>query len=554
MRCNEGDMRLIGLGLLWGMTTLAIAQEPGLDTGARPLLEQRNYQQLPGSGEVLDWLRQWAERAENARYLEIGRSAGDRPIGALLVSADSTFLDHAETGSQPDADGDVAPDESRLRIMIVGGQHGNETASPEAVQRLAYELLAGELGKFPQQADIILVPAANPDGRNLGQRENANNVNTNIDYILLTQPESRALSQAIKRWQPHTVLDVHESESFKKETLAQQGYITNFSIQYEVGFEPNIDRRLREFGTEQFMPSLLKSAENNGLRASRYIKEIVDINAPVTHGGITLRNFRNYSGFHHIFSVLVEGRIDPPEGDSPTPPNIRHRTNELSRSIATYLREAVAMHNEIIERTTAARDDWQGLVGHGQLALASEYTLDPAQPLIEISMQEIGSDEQVKVEFENHGKVVTLKTIDPPSAYLVTDHQDRIAELLARHSLDYQRINKSFRFRGVQREMDNIEIMPLSRGKGRYKVSLRLQDNDAEIRAEKGDLWIGLDQPYGRLIPLLLEPLSSNSIFQEQDYVSMIREGTFFIVPVSAENSQLGPVRTDTTPDSPETR
>lgn len=496
----------------------------------RPPLVQHDYSHLPDNDAIQAWMRDCAATSANAEYLLLGQSAGGRDIGAIVISTQGTFLEQVRA-QQTILENNV----ERLRVMITGGQHGNETASPEAVQQLVYELLAGELQHLPQQADIIIVPIANPDGRDLARRENANGVNTNIDYILLSQSESRLLSAALRRWQPHAILDVHESEAFKKDTLARQGYITDFAIQFETGFEPNIDIRLREFGVNQFLPRLLKAAEQHGLHARRYIMEIEDINSPITHGGLTLRNFRNYAGFHNIFSTLVEGRVDPPEGDYPTPRNIQHRTSQLYQSIHAYLQEVLAQREDIQELTTAARRSWQGLAGCGQLALVSAYETDPDQPRIGINLKAIESGTDVMLEFDNHARVVTRTTLAVPRAYLVREHQDRIAELIERHGIVYQRVvDTQFGVSVRQRTIREFTITPPSRPEGRYKVEMQLDECDSDLQVIPGDLWIDLAQPQGRLVPLLLEPQSSTSIFQEADFVQLLTRGSFFIVPVTA--------------------
>ena len=501
----------------------------------RPPLVQHDYRHLPDNDAIQAWMRDCAARSANAEYLLLGQSAGGRDIGAIVISAQPAFLEQARTQKPvPAADGE------RLRLMITGGQHGNETASPEAVQQLVYELLAGELQHLPQQADIIIVPIANPDGRDLACRENACGININIDYILLSQSESRLLGAALRRWQPHAILDVHESEAFKKDTLALQGYITDFAIQFEIGFEPNIDIRLREFGERQFLPRLLKTAEQHGLRASRYIMEILDISAPITHGGLTLRNFRNYAGFHNVFSVLVEGCVNPPDGDYPTPDNIQHRTSQLYQSIHAYLQEVLAQREDIQELTAAARRGWRGLAGSGQLALVSAYETDPVQPRIGINLKAIDSGADVMIEFDNHARVVTRTTLAVPHAYLVCAHQGRIAELLERHGIVYQRVvDTQFSVNAHQRTIRELTITPPSQPVGRYKVDLQLDESDGNVQAMPGDLWIDLAQPQGRLVPLLLEPQSSTSIFHEAEYVQLLTRGRFFIVPVTAVEPRL---------------
>lgn len=525
LRWIGGFMRLIGIGLLWSIITTAVVQDGAKGKVFKPLLEEQNYFTLPTSSDVVDWLESWSEHSAHAQYVEIGRSVGGRPIGALFVSAAQDFIGSAKAG-----DGDSPGDSDRLRVLLVGGQHGNETASPEALQRVIYELLAGELQGLPEKMDIILVPIANPDGRDLGIRENAASVNTNTDYILLSQPEGRVLRQVIDKWQPHSVLDVHESEAFKKETLAQQGYVTEFSIQYEIGYEPNIDKRLRQFGTEEFLPLLLQRAASHRLQARRYIKEIFDINRPVTHGGITLRNFRNYAGFHNIFSVLVEGRIDPPEGTYPTPANIRSRTHDLYFGIASYLQEVLAKSDRIKTLTAAARKDWHGLAADNKIVLKSEYTKDPTQPTITIPLKEIGSNKQIHLDFSYHGEVVTLETMPLPAAYLVTAYQDRITELLDHHGIEYQHVDEQFSVKGVARYLDDIRIIKPPLGKGRNEIELETRNRAEMVTARPGDVWINLSQNEARLAPLLLEPQSTTSIFGEPEHTAMLNEGKFFIV------------------------
>ena len=528
-------MRLISLGLFWCMATLCLAQDigdkPNESPGQQPLI-QSNYQQLPSNNGIINYLKQLANFSKYASYVQLGESAGGRPIGGLLVSADTEFLNSAQKKKIPEKQNQ----EERLRVLIVGGQHGNESAGPEAIQQIIYEILVGSLsdssGNYLSKMDLIIIPNANPDGRDLNIRENANGVNTNTDFILLSQPESRALREALIKWQPHTVLDVHESRAYKEESLALQGYVTVFEIQYEVGFEPNIDVRLREFGIDEFLPGLIKKVEAKNLRAARYIKEIIDINLPVTHGGITLRNFRNYAGFHHSFSVLVEGRLDPPEDDYPTPLNIKNRTDELYISVEAYLQQVYETSDRIKTLTTMAKTDRKGLSPNYQLVLESEYGVDPAQPQIQIPLLDMRQNKIVDIEFNYHSQVLVNNSFSVPEAYVVTKYQDRIANLLTHHGIASKRVKNAFHFDGVKRTISQLKsIAPLS-GKGRYEVTFQMTSEPGQVEVQPGDLWIILDQPDGRLVPLLLEPASTTTIFEEKNYVNTLSEGMYFVTPI----------------------
>lgn len=510
----------------WGLILAALFFSSGaLAASTLPVipLAANDYQELPDNAEIIEYLRTLAASSEHASVVTLGQSAGDRPIAALLISPDNSLQKKQAAPAK------------RLRMMLVAGQHGNESAGPEALQRIARELLGGELKAIAQNTDIILIPNASPDGRDLDlSRENANGVNTNTDYILLTQPEGQALSRALTKYRPHTVMDIHESKAYKEESLAQQGYITEFDIQYEVGFEPNIDKRIRDFGVDEFLPALLSRAESEGVTARRYILEIVDINAPITHGGITLRNFRNYSGFHDSLSTLVEGRLDPPEGDYTSPGNIRERTQELYASVAVYTRQVAAMRKQITQLVGKSRKSWQGPVGNGALALESEYTLDPQKPKLKVPLQNIETGKIELKAFSYHGKVVTLENFQPPSAYLVTEYQDRIADLLDRQGISYRRLEEAGKYPGEARTISNLVVTPPPRDKGRYTVKLQLERSPDEVEAQAGDLWIDLNQSDGRLVPLLLEPKSSTSIYKEPDYTDMLDEGAFYIFSINA--------------------
>ena len=51
-----------------------------------------------------------------------------------------------------------------------------------------------------------------------------------------------------------------------------------------------------------------------GLDAREYVGEITDIEQPITHGGLSLKNLRNRAAMEGAFSLLLENRLDPSIG------------------------------------------------------------------------------------------------------------------------------------------------------------------------------------------------------------------------------------------------
>lgn len=76
--------------------------------------------------------------------------------------------------------------QSPRRIYLSTGIHGDEPAGPLA----ALELLRAN--RWPATAEIILLPCLNPFGFANNQRENAQRVDLNRDYLESQSPEARA--------------------------------------------------------------------------------------------------------------------------------------------------------------------------------------------------------------------------------------------------------------------------------------------------------------------------------------------------------------------------
>jgi protein MpaA len=131
---------------------------------------------------------------------ELGRSSEGRPIpGAILAGA---------PGAAP--------------LLVVGGVHGDEPASVEAVVGLARRLLAGAA----PAATLVLIPALNPDGLARGAKNSARDVDLNRNFPArnwqaahatgyfpgpapLSEPETRLLAELVDAYAVRAVVAVH---------------------------------------------------------------------------------------------------------------------------------------------------------------------------------------------------------------------------------------------------------------------------------------------------------------------------------------------------------
>lgn len=91
------------------------------------------------------------------------------------------------------------------RIYISTGIHGDEPAGPLAALRLMKE------NKWPDNAEIVLLPCLNPVGFVKNQRENGQHIDLNRDYLQPQSPEIRAHIEWLENQSPFDLcLCLHE--------------------------------------------------------------------------------------------------------------------------------------------------------------------------------------------------------------------------------------------------------------------------------------------------------------------------------------------------------
>lgn len=154
-----------------------------------------------------------SETATGSERETIGSSAQGRPIVATLSG---------------DAD-------ARLRVLVVGCVHGNETAGIRVARRLI-------ANRAPRDVALWAIPSLNPDGVAAGTRGNAHGVDLNRNFPFdwrpldgleysgprsLSEPESRAAARLIRRIEPDLTIWFHQP----------------FGLVDRSGGEPGIERR-----------------------------------------------------------------------------------------------------------------------------------------------------------------------------------------------------------------------------------------------------------------------------------------------------------------------
>lgn len=134
------------------------------------------------TGENLEAWNRTLERLPFVSRAEIGRSVEGRPIHGLEINA-------VPAGTKPGF------------VIVIGRQHPPETTGSLALMRFV-ETLVGDLPlarRFRAKFALLVVPLVNPDGVAAGNwRHNMNGVDTNRDWGVFAQPETRAVRDAVE--------------------------------------------------------------------------------------------------------------------------------------------------------------------------------------------------------------------------------------------------------------------------------------------------------------------------------------------------------------------
>jgi len=205
--------------------------------------------------------------------------------------------------------GEFGPSDGRA-VLLIGGVHGDEPTSTEAVVNLAHAWVAEPPRQMPR---VVVIPALNPDGLLAATKNSERDVDLNRNWPSrnfttehrpgynpgpspLSEPETDALARLIERESPAAIIAVHApfacinpdgpaaqwamqvSEACGWPAVADLGYPTPGSLGSWLG----VDRGLPMLTIEFPAGPLSAFAE----QAQRCLEAAVAF-APIADGGLT---------------------------------------------------------------------------------------------------------------------------------------------------------------------------------------------------------------------------------------------------------------------------
>ncbi|QQK78928.1 carboxypeptidase [Salicibibacter cibi] len=199
--------------------------------------------------DELTFLEEVAEQSERMTYSEIGTSLENRPLHLVQVG-----------DPEPPSDEQIADGNN---MLVIGSQHGNEPAGQEMALQLLRDLAFTDDPKLVEQlneATIMFIPTANPDGRAADIRGNANEVDINRDHLNLEEPEVQVIADVLEEFSPDIMVDAHERPSAAGDPDMEMQWVRNL----------NVDDPLRELNEEMVEDNLRPDVEEAGFSTGLY--------------------------------------------------------------------------------------------------------------------------------------------------------------------------------------------------------------------------------------------------------------------------------------------
>ncbi len=495
-------------------------ETPGLRDGSRATTQAELQQALRSLVALAP-----APRAPTVRLLALGPSQRGTALEALLFArAESTDPTAFVAGGRP-------------TVLLIGQQHGDEPAGAEALLVVARELAQGDLAPLLERINVIVLPRANPDGAEAGQRGSAGGIDINRDHLLLRTPEAQAIAQLARSYRPAVVVDAHEY-TVGGRFVQKFGALQRYDALLQYATTANLPEFVTRASEEWFRRPLLERLRGQQLSAEWYYTTSVDLNdRRVSMGGVQPDTGRNVHGLKNAVSLLIETR-----GVGIGMLHMQRRVHTHVTAARSVLATAAARAADLAKLRQYVDAEVAATACQGQAVVAAAAT--PGEYRLTMIDPQTGADRVVTVDWDS-ALVLQPRVLRPrPCGYWLAAEAGNAVQRLRALGLQVQQVTETVRvqgdaFREVARTAQARQDVRGAIADAVQTVAVQVELVDALIDMPAGSYYVPLTQPLANLAIAALEPDTQNSyvanrIVERTESIARIRslpEGKLTAVP-----------------------
>jgi predicted deacylase len=435
------------------------------------------------------FLADLARGAQKAKLASIGRSTQGRDIPIVYLTAEGL------------GDPTAIRRLGRPAIWLIGQQHGNEPAGGEAMLALASALAKGELASLLDKVSVVIVPRANVDGAAADKRVLASGADPNRDHLLLSQPEVRALHEAMRALPPNVVFDHHEFSAAWRWVEKFKG-LQGSDVMILEATNPSIPRALTEIARGLYRPALEAAIKQQGLSSFDYVTTDAGMaDQRVSLGGTAPGIARNTFGLRGAVSYLIETR-----GVGIGLQSYQRRVSTHYLLAKAVLQVSAADPEGLLRRLARARaaaeaDRSDLIVSHAE----GEREID--LPLIDA---ESGAPKPTLVRLVDSRDIRPVDVRARPAGYLVLRGAEAVKERLALNEARNCEVTAA-----ASVAVEAYDVARTESKKRRESINpdqlMRVQIRPMTIDVPAGALFVSMMQPAAGIVAAALEPDSPGS-------------------------------------------
>ena len=391
--------------------------------------------------------------------------------------------------------------ESKVKVWLQGGLHGDEMASTEGVLYMLERIVNdAKYAKLLDRLEIGIVPMANIDGYEKQDRYAANGLDLNRDQTKLMIKESVSLKQAFSDFEAEVALDFHEYRPYRKDftQMSTLGITSRFDAMFMYSGNLNVPENVRNYTKQKFVNNAESVLAKNNIAFRDYVttrKVLGDIH--FNQGSNNARSSATSYALANTISSLIEIR-----GVGLGRTSFKRRINSTFLIGMSYLQTAydnVAEVKSVLAQGAKAQ----------QVAVVTSKKQADVEKLRVIDI-ETCQEIELDVTIHNASKSKSKLTRTRPTAYLLDASQAILAQKLSVLGLNVEVLSKD--------QNVNVESYTVSddyRQPEKYE-GMHLQEVSCDIdiiqkSISKGTYVVYMNQDNSNLAIEVLEPEAPNS-------------------------------------------
>ena len=466
---------------------------------------KNNFRELTNYRQLSDFVRSLEKQSKLVKVETIGKSVQGRELFVLKFSS-GTF------GNDP----------SKIKVLILAQQHGNEQSGKEGALLLAAELLKSENSYLFKNIDLALVPIVNADGSEVNRRRNAAGMDLNRNHLIMTEPEVRALHELFDRYLFEATLDVHEYSPYG-ESWKDYGYRKNFDVTLGAVTNINIPESIRTLANDESLPFVMNYLKNRDFSTFTYAPGGPPGKDYIRHSTFDVNDGRQSFGIQNTFSFIQEGM----NGKDDSIENISHRAKGQMTGMLGFL-----------EFINGNKDRIRNVIAESRKSLLDENSNET----VSIQSVHVSCGKPLKLPLlsysTGHDTIVIVKDYRPlvrslydvrkPLGYLIPKDCTVLVNWVSRHAFEQKPFKKGISDKIGRYTINSVDSIDFE---GDIVADPDVTLNELKLApTDKEYIYLPTSQIKGTWLVLALEPKSMLGLVTYPAFARLLKPGQPFPV------------------------